>query len=417
MRPAPAPRLRFPRSPALRRVAAFGRRALDLFPFTPLGLVTAGAATLALVRYGVARVDLLYLVIGAVGLGLAGLSLVFSTLAAIRIRLALRRASRAHEVPLQLECGVRTMTGFALPSLWYLPMVRARWSWTRPLGAVRAVREGWRLTEEVTPSLRGQEESIERRVEVSDAFALTRIAFPHREPRAVRALPSTGALDRLTLARTVAGGDDTYDPLGAAEGERLDLRGYAPGDPIRFILWKVFARSRQLVVRTPERALSPARRSIAYLVTGPGDEAAAGVARRAVETGALGASFVLGADGVAEAARTADEAMELIARSASASAETREGQGSPPSWGDRVAGVPGARAVVFVPAFRRAVDRRGCSPRPGPEEGWGGRPCRSWCARTASIAGLRRRCCGGSSRAPARRRAGERPAGRARSSG
>jgi hypothetical protein len=188
---------------------------------------------------------------------------------------------------------------------------------------------------------------VERRVEVGDALALTRIAFLHREARAVRALPAPGALDRLVLARTVAGGDETYDPLGTADGERLDLRGYAPGDPIRFVLWKVFARTRELVVRTPERALSPARRSVAYLVTGRGDEAAAGVARRAVETGALGTGFVLGADGVPAVAEGVEQALEVIARSAAAQ---EGGAGLGPFMAR--AGKPGTRAILFVPAFR-----------------------------------------------------------------
>jgi uncharacterized protein (DUF58 family) len=331
---------------------ALARRGVDLFPFTPLGLVTTGAAALALWRYGVKRVDLLYLVIGAVGLGLTALSLVFTVLAAIRVRLALRRFSSAENAgqPLRLECGARAPTGFSLPSLWYLPMVRARWSWTRPEAGVRSSRSGGRVHEDVVPARRGHEESIERRVEVADAFALTRIAFLHREPRPVRVAPSTGALDRIRLSRSIAGGDDLYDPLGAPDGERIDLRGYAPGDPIRFVLWKVFAKTRQLIVRTPERALSPARRAVSYVATGRGDEAAAGVARRAVETGALGASFVLGADGVAEDARSADEALELLAHSASA--DEAEGGAGLARFLARASPVPGARAIVFVPAFR-----------------------------------------------------------------
>jgi uncharacterized protein (DUF58 family) len=347
--PLPALRLLRLRPPWLRRAVALGRRAVDLFPFTPLGLVTLGAAALALVRYGVARVDLLYLVIGAVGLGIGALSLLASTLTAVGIRLGLRGAG-APLGPLRLECGVPTPTGFSLPALGYVPIVHARWSWTRPAAAVRVARERGRLLENVTPARRGLEESIERRIEVSDAFALTRIAFLHREPRPVRAVPSAGALSKLQLSRSIAGGDETYDPEGVAEGERVDVRGYAAGDPIRFILWKVFAKSRQLVVRTPERALEPARRSIAYVVTGRGDEAAAGVARRAVDSGALGASFVIGADGVAEDARTAGEALDLLARSAGAEAEA--GGAGLGAFLQRASAARAVRAIVFVPAFR-----------------------------------------------------------------
>ena len=352
--PTPASRFVFLRSPALRRTASLARRAVDLFPFTPLGLVTVGASALALFRYGVGRVDLLYLVIGAVGLGLSALGLLLSTLTALGLWVGLRRAPRGEgAAPLRLECGARTVTGFSLPSLWYLPMVRARWSWTRPRGSVRSARERGRLVEEVTPARRGLEEVIERRVEVSDAFALTRVAFLHREVRAVRAVPSTGALDRLQLSRSISGGEDVYHPEGPTEGERIDLRAYAAGDPVRFILWKVFAKTRELVVRTPERALSPSRRALAYVVTGRGDEAAAGVARRAVETGALGSSFVLGADGVAMDARTTEETLEVLARSASTADDGAGGTGLS-AFLERVSpagAAGGARAIVFVPAF------------------------------------------------------------------
>ena len=62
------PGLRLPGlgSPRIRRLVAIARRGVNLFPFTPLGLVTVAAAALALARYGIARADLLYLVIGAV---------------------------------------------------------------------------------------------------------------------------------------------------------------------------------------------------------------------------------------------------------------------------------------------------------------------------------------------------------------
>src|SRR5262249_39047379 len=81
----------------------------------------------------------------------------------------------------------------------------------RPEAEVRAAQDGeGRLAEGVVPARRGHEEVVERRVEVSDAFALTRIAFLRREPRPVRVVPSTGALDRVRLSRTVSGGDDTY---------------------------------------------------------------------------------------------------------------------------------------------------------------------------------------------------------------
>jgi hypothetical protein len=332
---------------ALRRAYALVRRGADLFPFTPLGLVAVAAAGFALVRYGVRRVDLLYLVIGAVGLGLGLLCALLTSIVAIGLWLRLRARGAAALPPLRLECGVRAATGFSAASLWYLPLAHVSWSWLRPEGAVRLRSARGRLEEEVTPSLRGLDDHIDRRVVVSDPFALTRIAFVQREPRAVRVIPSVGSLKQVQILRSISGGEDVYHPAGPPEGERVDMRGYAAGDPVRFILWKVFAKTGQLVIRTPERALSPARQTIAYMVAGDGDEPAAGAARMAVESGALGARWVLGADGNEKDATTAGDALEVLARSA---------QAGPSQWGAGLSpflkrATPGgtARAVVFVP--------------------------------------------------------------------
>jgi hypothetical protein len=344
------------RSRAARVLARVARTAIDLFPLTPLGVVTVGAAGLALKQYGLGRVDLLYLVIGLVGLGLGALSLVLTTLVAIGLVIALRaRRGQEPSAPLHLECGARTATGFSLPTLWYVPMIRVRWWWTSPPADVRTSRERRRLWEQVIPTRRGHHDAIERRLEITDAFALTKIAFRRTEARTTRITPSCGALERIQLSRSIAAGDDVYSPEGATDGERMDLRGYAPGDPIRFVLWKVFAKTRQLVVRTPERAVSPARRAFAYLVAHEADEPAAGVARRAIESGALGPSFVMGADGVPEDARTSDQALDLLARSGSPAGHATDGVPVEAGAGlsaflRRASPAPSTRAIVFVPA-------------------------------------------------------------------
>ncbi|TNE86691.1 MAG: DUF58 domain-containing protein [Deltaproteobacteria bacterium] len=144
----------------------------------------------------------------------------------------------------------------------------------------------------------------------------------------------------------MTGGDGMAHPEGPPAGDPMDIRHYGEGDPIRFVLWKVFAKSRTLVVRTPERAISPQDRTIAYLVSAPGDQAAAGAARVAIETRALGNRWQLGADGCDESADNRPHAMELILRSAAVD-DANSGAG----LGRFLAGLEGRsrRAVVFVP--------------------------------------------------------------------
>ncbi|MEP7125396.1 MAG: DUF58 domain-containing protein [Byssovorax sp.] len=338
----------------LTRLGPVLRRAIDAFPLTPAGLIVLGGAGVSLGYYGLGRIDLLLLVVGVVGLGLGAVSLLLVLFATLIVRIRLRKAVSGD--PLQLESGVPARTGFTIGRLRGVPLVKLEWSWVEPLATVRPKTQGGLFHEQIVPIRRGFGERIVRRVVVSDAFGLCRVAFRSTQTRTVRVVPGTGALRHVHVVRSIASGEDTYDPAGSPEGERVDTRAYAPGDPMRFVLWKVYARSRQLVVRTPERAFSVARETLAYLVTGEGDEAAAGAARVAVEAGALGPTWVLGADGDARDATTVPQALELLARSAAATAD-EHGAGLGPFLKRNVRGAAG-RAVVFVPS------------RPGP---WIGR--------------------------------------------
>ena len=80
-------------------------------------------------------------------------------------------------------------------------------------------------------------------------------------------------------------------------------------------MWRVYARNRHLNVRLPEKSMFQAERTLAYLVAGDDDEAAAGVARFAVTQGALGSPWIFGADGSDQIARSAIAALPLIAGS------------------------------------------------------------------------------------------------------
>ena len=130
---------------------------------------------------------------------------------------------------------------------------------------------------------RGRFERIERRVTVSDPFGLSRVMLHFAEPRAVDVLPRLGGLRHLPSLSALASGDAMPHPMGLEDGDRIELRRYTAGDPARFIHWKVLSRTRKLMVRTPERALSVARRMAAFMIAGERDDASAAVARLALE--------------------------------------------------------------------------------------------------------------------------------------
>lgn len=328
--------------------ANFVRRALrqvrDKFPFTPLGLVLLAGAAAATINWGFAKMDLVVLAMGAAALGIGAICLVTVVLTSIVLR---QKLVKAHGEGLALECGTPTRTGFSMSTLWYVPLVVVKWKWKDPEASLELVKQRGRKVEIVTAHRRGVYDGVVRRIEVTDAFHLTKIAFEVRESRKIRALPASGLLKQMRVIRSMASGEDHPDPTGLAGGDRSDIRNYVAGDPIRFILWRVFAKSRQMVVRTPERAVSIARKAYAYLVAGDGDEPAAGAARVAIESGILGTDWVFGADGVDEHADRRVQALEVLAQSARARPD-QSGAGLGKFLQRHASG--GGRIVVFVPA-------------------------------------------------------------------
>lgn len=322
-------------------------RAREVFPFTWLGIFVATGSVIALVYFGIQRIDLPLLVVGAVGAAMAVLCLLATSITATALYFSERKRVYSTE-PLALECGSRRRTGFSMPSLWYVPFVRIRWKWSAKEIDVALRKDRGRLHEDIIPYRRGVADHIERSITIEDVFGLTSVTFRARESRQVRFTPSMGALKSVHVVRSMSGGQDISHPDAPADGERIDMRYYNPGDPIRFVLWKVYAKSRDLVVRTPERAISPVRQTVAYLVTGEGDEAAAGAARVAVDSGVLGTDWVLGTDGSSDYAKSKTLALDILARSANAT-EADCGAGLN-AFLQRATPASVGRAVVFVPA-------------------------------------------------------------------
>ncbi len=228
-----------------------------------------------------------------------------------------------------------------------LPLVQVDWSWERPAEAeVTATKQRLRLREEVRLKRRGRVEGVRRRIVVQDAFGLARLAIRQHDPIELTVLPHAGKLGEAPLLVSLSGGDERPHPMGIDDGDRVELRRYVPGDPARFIHWKVFGRTGRLMVRVPERALSPAHRTVAYQVAGEEDDASAAAARVAIETGSFGPEFRFGADGLPSDTNRADEAVEMIVRSV----EARDAGGRGlDAFVKRAERMGPAGLVIFVP--------------------------------------------------------------------
>lgn len=337
------------RLPVRSRLRSAARRARDLFPLTLPGGLLLAAAGVAVWRLGVGRLDLVVMAAAVLG---GGTALLLTLAVSLTAAVLARRLRRLPAPPLAADCGVPLPTGFVLPMPRWLPLVEVTWAWERPPEVeVEARPAPGGLAELATARRRGRFEGVVRRVTIRDATGLAEVTLTLAAPTVVRFAPRAGHLRNLAVLEGLTAGEELSDPHGGPFGDPVDMRRYAHGDSPRLILWKIFARSRKLLVRVPERAFEARRRTCAYLVAGPDDEASSGLARAVVEQGLLGEGWRFGADGSVEAAHTEADALDALMAS-----------------GGVATGAPGG-----LTAFLRRAEQDGYAhcvlflpPRPGP---------------------------------------------------
>lgn len=286
----------------------------DLFPLTPAGVVLAAFGAWVYFAFAEDQADFILLGFALTAMGLVALALVPVVVAAGVLFWRLGR--RPVGLPESLTVGVESETTFRAPRLRFVAIVEVEHAWAEPAGVqVRLVKDGPHWAEYVTPYERGRFTSVARRFTVQDVFGFARVRFNRRWQTTLRIQPVPGRAD-LTLAIRRATDDGYSHPSGQPLGELVEMRRYAAGDPVRHILWKVFARSRKLMVREPERAIAPKPAMVGFFVAGRNDEPSASTARLFLEEGLLGADFVFAAEGSHRPTSNVTEAVEQVIESA-----------------------------------------------------------------------------------------------------
>ena len=299
---------------------------IGIFPFTKTGIAFLALFATAMWVYGVLVRDLVLLVAGLGGALVLVALLLCTMLTASIIWARTRKALTPGE--LDLDTGIPQPTGYRLRRARWIPFAVVDWQWVNDGGGETSARvelesDGAHLKEMASPARRCIVQRVVRRFAVRDLFGLTEISWRRKEDVMLRVLPYRGMLAQMPPPAGMAEGDDLSDPYAQPKGDRVEMRQYAPGDPLRMVLWKVYARSGKMMVRTPERSVAERKRGCAYLVTSPQDDATA-AARVAIERRLLGDDWCFAADGVErEANDDRDAAFEIIARSGEAKPEDR----------------------------------------------------------------------------------------------
>lgn len=282
-------------------------------PLTWSGLALS-VSLLGAVRFlGLKKLDMVALAAGSGLLTCLALSIICVLLGALWLRFRLARVD--NPTFLELVSGERVMSGFSLFLGWYIPMLRVTWT-VEDLNAQVDHQSRWgQVDEYLTCRRRVFREGLVRRFQVIDTLGLSSLSWNVKFPGRVRVLPSPGSLEQPNILLSLVAGEDLSDPRGDLQGDRVDMRQYQKGDPMKFILWKVYSRSGKVMVRVPERALAARPRACCYLVSGAEDEPSAALARVLLELGLLGEEWRFGADGTPGHTNQLQEALDMVARS------------------------------------------------------------------------------------------------------
>ncbi len=263
--------------------------------------------------YGIARTDFVLLILSEGGIFLISFSIFIVTLTALFLRF---RTQKKSDESYQIETEREFQTEFKIHKMDWIPFIKIETNWKKPTGIQASLRSSRGiLSEEINPFERGIEDIIIRELKIIDLFGLARIRFQESENRKIKIFPRLLNLQLKPIFKQFGGGDFISHPLGETVGDRADLRRYVRGDPLKHILWKVYARTRKLMVREVERAISPEHKIFIYFVASPKDNVAASVTRTALEKGEFGSNFVFLADGGKSPTSDPQEAIEQLIHS------------------------------------------------------------------------------------------------------
>ncbi|OVE80459.1 hypothetical protein BVY02_00005 [bacterium J17] len=101
---------------------------------------------------------------------------------------------------------------------------------------------------------------------LKDALGLCSYDWAYQTKSSIEVFAPPVEIDPLPVMASSAKSGDQLSLSRERSGDLFDLKQYDPSDGTKRILWKAFARSRQLVVRRPEPAVMPEGELAIYLV-------------------------------------------------------------------------------------------------------------------------------------------------------
>lgn len=291
-------------------------RLADTIPLTWQGALLLLAGGVILYYFGVKAEDWVLLMVGLFAVLMPILSGLTIGVSAFWIRRRLQQLNpEPNKQTLHTDTAQPAITDFKLPRI-FLPFLDFAPTWESPHVDMTEIVQDIERTEQVLFARRGLHTEIIRRFTLSDLFGLAEVRWRMKEERRVEVWPRPHA-HQAPFVRAFTEDTEHFVPSRPRRGDYVDTRAYIPGDPIRHIHWKLFARSQQPFVRIPEPSASFEHQIVAYLITDTDDDLAASAVRWDIEHRHFGEGWKLGTDHADQVATDLPTARRILAHSGS----------------------------------------------------------------------------------------------------
>lgn len=160
-----------------------------------------------------------------------------------------------------------------------------------------------------------------KHVEVSfrDFFGFCEICWKLPHSQAYRIEPALQSSDHLPIITSSSRPGDLHWDYEKRTGDPFELKPYNPADGVRKIVWKVYARSGELISRHPEAAMNPEGQVLIFCLAKKADDLICGLALdyiRKLEDSDLSVFLGTCAKKGTPVARNFDAAKELLIQTA-----------------------------------------------------------------------------------------------------
>jgi len=120
-------------------------------------------------------------------------------------------------------------------------------------------------------------------LEIGDVLGISKKSWQILDDKQVKVRPKPVQIQQIPMIASSARSGDELNLPKERSGEPFDIKPYEKSDGVRRILWKTYARTKELYVRRPELAVIPEGEVAIFLIAKKEDDAVAAAALKQVE--------------------------------------------------------------------------------------------------------------------------------------